>query len=102
MSESLIVDREDALALAQELAERRGSTVDEAVVAALRGTLASTPPRNLEPPKPVPVIPYEEMTPEHRARYDRLTALVEECAPYRVPGATSDYSDMYDEHGLPV
>jgi hypothetical protein len=67
MSESLIVEREDALALAQELAELRGIAVDEAVVQALRGTLASTAPRNLEPPKPVPVIPYEEMTPDQQA-----------------------------------
>lgn len=78
MTESLIVEREDALALAR------------------------TEPPLRDPPKRVPIVPYEQMTPEQQARYDRLTALVEAAAPFRVPGATSDHSDMYDEYGLPI
>lgn len=102
MPEALIVERDDALPLARELAARRGTSVDEAVIEALRGTLARSRPPSTELPRPVRILSYDDMSPEQRARYDRLTALVEECAPYRVPGATSDHSDMYDEDGLPI
>jgi len=29
-------------------------------------------------------------------------ALVREFQKYKLPGATSDHSDMYDENGLPI
>ncbi|MCJ2015064.1 type II toxin-antitoxin system VapB family antitoxin [Methylobacterium sp. J-076] len=102
MIESLIVERDDALALARELADRRGTSVDDAVVEALRGTLARTEPPARAAPQPVRLLSYEELNPEQQASYDRLKALVEEYAPYRVPGATSDHRDMYDDYGLPI
>ena len=102
MSESLIVDNDEALILARELAERQGTSVDRAVVEALRGTLARTTAREHPVPEPVRLVPLDAMTLEQRARYDRLRELSEQCAPFRVPGATSDHSDFYDEHGLPI
>lgn len=104
MTERLIIEDDEAHALAHELAERRGTTIDEAVVASLREALSATKP---DAPQDVPAaVPFrsptlEEMTPEQRARYDALGALVRELAPHVRPGASSDHRDMYDEYGLP-
>ena len=43
----------------------------------------------------------EELTPTQRAEYEKLRALSREAAKHKLPGATSDHSDMYDEFGLP-
>ena len=43
----------------------------------------------------------EELTAEQRATYEYLRALSRESAKRKLPGATSDHSDMYDEFGLP-
>jgi len=102
MGESLIVDNDEAVFLARELADRQGTSVDRAVVDALRGTLARTAAREHPVPEPVRLGPLEAMTREQRERYDRLRELSEQCAPFRIPGATSDHSDFYDEHGLPI
>ena len=43
----------------------------------------------------------EELTAAQRATYEYLRALSRESAKNKLPGATSDHSDMYDEVGLP-
>ena len=43
----------------------------------------------------------EELTPSQREEYEKLRALSRESAKQKLPGATSDHSDMYDEFGLP-
>ena len=41
-----------------------------------------------------------DLTPTQRADYEALRALAREAAKHKLPGATSDHSDMYDEFGL--
>lgn len=100
--EALIVDRDEALGLARELAERRGTSVDEAVVASLRAALRETLLADRPSPRPLRVPSLEELTPDQRSRYEALRAFVHEVAAHKVPGATSDHRDLYDEHGLPI
>ena len=100
--DALIVDRDEALGLARELAERRGVSIDEAVVASLRASLRETWPDDRARPQPIRVPSLEELTPEQRADYEAMRALVRKAAAHRVPGATSDHSDLYDERGLPI
>ncbi|UMY17898.1 type II toxin-antitoxin system VapB family antitoxin [Methylobacterium organophilum] len=101
--ETLIVEDDEAYALARALAERRGTSIDEAVVASLRQALDAAPR-----PEPMPaktaalsVPPLEALTPEQRASYEAMRALVRESAPFVVPGSSSDHRDLYDENGLP-
>ncbi|WP_157063910.1 hypothetical protein [Methylobacterium tarhaniae] len=42
------------------------------------------------------------LTPTQQANYKALRALVQDVARHRLPGATSEHSDFYDENGLPV
>ena len=42
-----------------------------------------------------------ELSMKQRAAYERLRALSSEAAAHKVPGATSDHEDMYDDFGLP-
>ncbi len=44
----------------------------------------------------------ENLTPEQAAAIQALCKLGEEAAKYKLPGATSDHSDMYDQNGLPL
>lgn len=50
----------------------------------------------------VPRLPaVEELTPTQRRKYEKLRALSREAAKHKLPGATSDHGDMYDDFGLP-
>ncbi len=103
MSEALIVEDREAAALAQELAERRGVSVERAVVDSLRaalGTSAHRPSDDVRAPLRIPTL--EEMTPDQRAKLARLQALIDRARPLVKPGATSDHSDLYDAFGLPI
>lgn len=100
--DALIVDGDEALGLARELADRRGTSIDEAVLTALRTSLSQAPPRDRPIPRPVRVPTLEDLTPEQRADYEAMRALVREFSVHRVAGATSDHSAMYDERGLPI
>ena len=104
MTETLIVDGDEAYALAQELAGRRGMSLGEAVVASMRASLdtaADRPvPKHARGPVHIPTL--EEMTPEQREDYEALRALVREASKHIVPGATSDHSYLYNENGLPI
>lgn len=104
MTETLIIEGDEAYALAHELAERRGMSLGEAVVSSLRASLdtaAETPMRE-QARGPVRIPTLEEMTPEQREDYEALRALVREASKHIVPGATSDHSYLYDENGLPI
>ncbi|KQT09175.1 hypothetical protein ASG40_11075 [Methylobacterium sp. Leaf399] len=104
MTETLIVEGDEAYALAQELADRRGTSLGEAVVASLRASLdeRSQPsaPDHARGPFRIPTV--EEMTPEQRDDYEALRALVRETSRHIAPGATSDHSSFYDDSGLPI
>ncbi len=60
--EALIVDRDEALGLARELAERRGASFGEAVVASLRAALHETLPTDRPSPRSLRVPSLEELT----------------------------------------
>ena len=88
MTKQLSVRSDEAYRLAHAIAETTNQPVVKAVVAALRDYGARLPRR-------------EGMTPAQRADRDALRALAREASKHKLPGATSDHSDMYDEFGLP-
>ncbi|GJD59706.1 type II toxin-antitoxin system VapB family antitoxin [Methylobacterium dankookense] len=103
MSEALVIEGREAADLAHELAERRGVSVERAVVDSLREALSAAAGRPAgSVPGPVRVPTLKEMRPDQRARYERLQALALEGEALKKPGATSDHSDLYDEFGLPI
>ena len=105
MADALIIEDQEALALARDLAERRGTSVDEVVLTSLRAASredTGSRPAGQDRPVPPRILKPDEMTPEQRARYARLRALAERGAALKKPGATSDHSDLYDEFGLPI
>lgn len=103
MSEALVIEDREAADLAHESAERRGVSVERAVVDPLREALSAAavrPARSV--PRPVRIPTLEEMTAAQRADLERLRTLVDGVQPRIKPGATSDHSDLYDEFGLPI
>ena len=86
----LNIRSDEAYSRASSLAQRLGRTTTDIVVEALRRYEADVEPRNMH-----------GRTPEQQRRFDRIKALAEEASRYKLPGATSDHSDMYDENGLP-
>ncbi|GJE00980.1 type II toxin-antitoxin system VapB family antitoxin [Methylobacterium isbiliense] len=89
MSEKLVIESDEAVGLAQDIAGRLGVTPDEVVTRALRAYSATVPAG-------------DGLNPTQRAEYDALRALARETARHKLPGATSDHSDLYDENGLPT
>ena len=89
MTEALIVRSDEAYALSHELAERCGTTVDDAVVTALRdyGRRAAAD---------------DELSSEQRAERDIIRALVREARVHRIANVPTDHDYLYDEYGLPV
>ena len=88
MGKQLSIRSDEAYRLAHIIAEETNQSVVKVVVAALRDYGSKLPRR-------------EGMTPAQRADRDALRALAREAAKHKLPGATSDHSDMYDEFGLP-
>jgi len=88
LTKQLSVRSEEAYRLAHVLAEELGKPVVKVVEDALRDYGSRSPRR-------------DGMTPAQRADYEALRALAREAARHKLPGATSDHSDMYDEFGLP-
>lgn len=86
----LNIRSDEAAARAAELSRRLNKSTTEIVVEALRAYAAQVEPRD-----------ELGLTAEQREDYDALRALSREAAKHRVPGATSDHSWLYDEHGLP-
>lgn len=103
MSGALVIEDREAADLAHELAERRGVSVERAVVFSLRDALnasAARPAGSVPGPAPVPAI--EDITAAQRAGLKRLQTLIDGVQPRIKPGATSDHDDLYDEFGLPI
>ena len=88
MTKQLSVRSEEAYRLAHIIADELGKPLVQVVEEALRHYGSKLPPR-------------DGMTPAQRADYEALRALAREAAKHKLPGATSDHSDMYDEFGLP-
>ena len=97
--DALVVQNDEALSLARELAERRGTSVDEAVLTALRASLQSSVGDWLPEPR-LPSPDTASMTLQQRARYNSILDLARSVAAKK-PGGTSQHNDLYDEFGLP-
>ncbi len=89
MPRQLNVRNDEAYETATALAKRLRTTTTDVVVRALR-RLASEEAAAAGP-----------MTDKQQRDYDALRAIVAEAAKHKLPGATSDHTDMYDEFGLP-
>ncbi|TDR93404.1 type II toxin-antitoxin system VapB family antitoxin [Enterovirga rhinocerotis] len=86
----LNIQSDEAFSRASSLAERLGRTTTDVVVEALRRFEDDMAPRN-----------EQGRTPEQQRRFDRIKALARETARHKLPGATSNHDDLYDENGLP-
>jgi hypothetical protein len=89
MARQLNIRSDEAHRLAHLIADQTGRPVVDVVVEALRD-YGSKLPR------------VDDMTPTQRAGYEALRKLASRAVKYKHPGATSDHSDLYDEHGLPI
>jgi hypothetical protein len=88
MAKQLSVRSDEAYRLAHTIAAETNQPVVQVIVDALRSYGASLHDR-------------DDMTPAQRATYEALMVLSREAAKHKLPGATSDHDDMYDEYGLP-
>lgn len=88
MTKQLNIRSDEAHALASDFAERLHTDVTDVVVRALRDFGAKLMVR-------------EELTASQQREYEALCALSRKTAASKLPGATSDHRDMYDEFGLP-
>jgi hypothetical protein len=99
MPRQLNIRSDEAYERAHRVAERKGITVTEAVVIALRGYDA------VDPPLPT----YDDLTPEQKREVDAFRARARKAraealaAGFTEEQLTQEYIDneMYDEHGLP-
>lgn len=89
MTEALIVENDEAYALAHDLAARCGTTVGQAVVTALR-----------EYDRRVAMD--DVLNAAQRAERDIIRALVREARVHRIANMPTDHDYLYDEYGLPV
>ncbi|HKG82248.1 MAG TPA: type II toxin-antitoxin system VapB family antitoxin [Beijerinckiaceae bacterium] len=89
MPRQLNIRSDEAHRLAHLIADQTGRPVVDVVVEALRDYGSKLPP-------------VDDMTPTQRAGYEALRKLARRAVKYKHPGATSDHSDLYDEHGLPI
>ncbi len=89
MNKQLNIRSDEAHRLAHIIAERLDKPVVDVVLQALREFGSKLPP-------------LEDLTPTQRAEYEALRELSRKAARHKLPGATSDHSDMYDEFGLPI
>ena len=87
MARQLNIRSDEAYEIAHRVAKRYGKTVTHVVTEALRHRYGRASP---------------EVSPEQAAEtYRLLTELSERLAKHKLPGATSDHRDLYDEIGLP-
>ena len=84
-----ITIRDEDYALALDMAERLGASIDDVVAKALRDMSGhSSVKRPLDA--------------RQQAELADIRALVKEAQQHIVPGASSDHSFLYDANGLPV
>ena len=87
MARQLNIRSDEAYKIANEIAKRTGRTRADVVLAALLSYREGKTGKKL--------------TKAQRAFVDELLALAHRSAALAKPGATSDHSHLYDEHGLP-
>ncbi|HMN70234.1 MAG TPA: type II toxin-antitoxin system VapB family antitoxin [Rhodoblastus sp.] len=89
MARQLNVRNDEAYETATSLAKRLHTTTTDVVLRALRKFASDE------------ASAHGPMTEKQRRDYEALRSIVDEVARHKLPGATSDHSDMYDEFGLP-
>jgi hypothetical protein len=89
MTKQLNIRSDEAHRLAHIIADRLDKPVVDVILEALREFGSTLPP-------------LDDLTPTQRAEYEALRDLARKAAKHKLPGATSDHSDMYDEFGLPI
>jgi hypothetical protein len=88
MTKQLSIRSDEAYRLAHIISEETGEPIVQVILTALRDYGSKLPAR-------------DGLNPEQRATYEALQALSHEASKHKLPGATSDHRDMYDEFGLP-
>ncbi|HMN87450.1 MAG TPA: type II toxin-antitoxin system VapB family antitoxin [Bauldia sp.] len=88
MTRQLNIRNDEVYRLAHRLAADMGKPVTEAMLTLLRAQYTELPA-------------VEDLTPSQRATYEKLRALAREASKHKLPGATSDHRDLYDDFGLP-
>jgi antitoxin VapB len=91
MGRQLNIRSDEAYVLAHKLARKQKRSVTAVVVDALREQ-----EKSMQPAEDI----YSEQAVEERLK--QLNALIAKFKGSLEPGITSDHSDMYDEHGLPI
>ncbi|GJD61861.1 type II toxin-antitoxin system VapB family antitoxin [Methylobacterium frigidaeris] len=94
MAEPLIIDSDEPLRLARRLAERLGTTPDDAVAQALRAY-------DKAPAATRPLIASWQTLGDREAVIADIVARGAAVRAKLPPGTNSDHSDLYDESGLP-
>jgi hypothetical protein len=90
MTKQLNIRSDEAYEIAHALAQRANRSVTEVVEEALRDLKTRlTPDEDIFSPDAI------------QKRYEELRQLSARTAAQKLPSATSDHSDMYDERGLP-
>ena len=89
MARQLNIRNDEAYETATSLAKRLHTTTTDIVVRAWRKYASDE------------VAAQGPMSEKQQRDYDVLRKIAEEFAAHKLPGATSDHGDMYDEHGLP-
>jgi hypothetical protein len=91
MPRQLNIRSDEAYETAHRLADHLGQTTTKIVEDALRAYTAGR------------ILPSKKVTKEEADAFVlEIQQMVEALRPYRMPGATSDHSDIFDEHGLPI
>lgn len=89
MPRQLNVRNDEAYETATSLARRLHTTTTDVVLRALRKFASDE------------AAAHGPLTDQQRRDYEALREIVREVERHKLPGATSDHSDMYDEFGLP-
>jgi antitoxin VapB len=87
MTKQLNIRSDEAHRLAHLIPERLDKPVVDVVLQALREFGSKLPS-------------LDDLTPTQRAEYEAFRELARKAAKHKLPGATLDHSDLYDEYGL--
>jgi hypothetical protein len=88
MKKQLNIRNDEVYHRAHRIAARLGKPLTEAMLIVLREFESGLPA-------------VDQLTPSQHATYEMFKQLTREAAKHKLPDATSDHDEMYDEFGLP-
>jgi antitoxin component of RelBE/YafQ-DinJ toxin-antitoxin module len=88
MTKQLNIRNDEVYLRAHRIAANLGKSLAEAMLIVLRQYESGLPE-------------LDELTPSQRDTYEMLRRLTREAAKHKLPDASSDHDDLYDEFGLP-